>query len=106
MYYEDIKYEEKKEIVDLFANWLKNYTGEIVVKVMARQDEIIKNDFAIQLLRELKTREEDEAKNFQHNIRNLFDDYEIHKKYNPHNDCLSHAGSYRNVLYDMYIKEL
>ena len=37
-------------------------------------------------------------------IEVLFTDYEEFKKYNPHNHPLQHSDSYRDVLYDMYIK--
>lgn len=102
--FEEMNRAERDEVVALFANWLKQYTHEVIVKVMERREEIIANEFAMHLLRELKTREEKEAERFADNIGWLFRNYDDFKNHDVHNDVLTHAGSYRDVLYDMYIK--
>ena len=58
--FEELKRDERDEIVLLFANWLNQYTHEVIVKVIERRDEIINNEFAMNLLKELKEREEKE----------------------------------------------
>jgi hypothetical protein len=103
--FEEMGMMERQEIEGLMANWLRHYTHEVIVKVLARADEIINNDFVMNLLKELKKREEEERKDFQSSISFLLRDYESHKEYDPHNHPLSHAGSYRDILYDMYIKD-
>lgn len=90
--------------VILFANWLHVYTKEVIAKVMEKRQEIIENEFAMKLLQELKEREEKEQQEFTENIGWLFRNFEEYKEFDPHNHCTTHANSYRDVLYDMYIK--
>lgn len=94
--------DEQKETAELFAAWLKMYTDEVIVRVIARRDEIIANDFAMNLLKELKERQEKEAKEFISDIDFAlrFGDKESFRF-----DILTHSKSYRDVLYDMYIKK-
>ena len=95
---------ERNEIVLLFSNWLRPYTHEVIVKVLDRTDEIINNEFAMKLLKELKEREE-ELILFNDSIDSLMIDFETFKQYDPHTYSLTHSKSYRDILYDMYIKE-
>lgn len=95
---------ERDEIVLLFANWLKDYTHEVIIRVLEKRDEIINNEFAMNLLKELKTREEKEKADFDNSMANLLSDFDKYKEYNPHNNPLTHAKSYRDILYDMYIR--
>ena len=100
--FEEFEYEERKEIKSLFANWLNNYTHEVIIKVLAKRDEIINNEFAMKLLRELKEREEKEDKEFERSIEALLDDFDKFNEYDPHNHPTTHSGSYRDILRDMY----
>lgn len=100
----DMGLDERKEICELLANWLEPYTGEVVVKVMAKREEIINNEFTMMLLTELKAREDKERTEFLHSIGSLFSVYDNYKEYDPHNHPLEHAKSYRDVLYDLYIR--
>lgn len=102
--FEDLTRDERDEIVLLFSNWLRHYTHEVIIKVMEKRDEIINNEFAMNLLKELKEREEKEKADFDNNIGSLFYDFEDFTEYDPHNNPLTHAGSYRDILYDMYIR--
>ena len=106
MKYDEMKFAEKKEVVYLFSNWLRKYSHDVIMRVMARRDEIMDNEFAMNLLKELKEREEKEEKDFVCDIGSMFDDYDTFSEFNPHSHPLTHAGSYRDVLYDMYIKEV
>lgn len=103
--FDEMTIKEQQEITVLFANWLKHYTHEVIIQVMEKRDEIINNDFAMNLLIELNEREEKEAKEFAHSIGHLLGEFDTFKEYDPHNNPLTHAASYRDVLYDMYIKE-
>lgn len=100
--FEELEYDERKEITSLFANWLKKYSHEVIITVISRRDEIINNEFVMNMLRELKAREEKEEKEFAHSIGYLLNDFESFKEYDPHNNPLTHSGSYRDILRDLY----
>ena len=102
--WDDMDYQEKKETAELFAAWLCQYTQEVINSVVLRKDEILANDTTMMMLTELKKRQELEKKNFADSIKNLFDDYDAFNGYDPHNNVLEHSSSYRDVLYDMYIR--
>lgn len=102
--FDKLSYDEKAEVVSWFSNWLKNYTHEVIVKVLERRDEILANDFAMNLMKELFERETKENKDFSYSIDSLLNHFENFKEYNPHNHPITHSDSYRNVLYDMYIR--
>ena len=102
--YEEMNTPESKEVTQVFVTWLKPYTHEVIVRVLAKRDEILNNEFAMNLLKELKERTEKEYKDFEHNIDNMLYNFEAFSEFNPHNHPLTHAGSYRDILYDMYIK--
>lgn len=102
--YSELTYDERTEIKALFANWLKEYSHETIKKVMAKSEEIINNEFTMNMLRELATRENKELYDFTNSIGSMLDDYEMYKAFNPHNHVLEHADAYRKVLYDMYIR--
>ena len=104
--FENLDYKERKEIAALFSTWLKPYTQKVIVTVLERRTEIINNDFAMSLMRELKEREEKEAEEFNSSIHMLLEYYDDQKEFNPHNHALTHSGSYRDILYDMYIKSI
>ena len=103
--YNEMTWEEKQEVAALFANWLQRYTHECILRAMERREEIINNEFAMMLLKELKVREEAEQKDFGHSIGSLLNDFETFKEYDPHIHCTTHAGSYRDILYDMFIRK-
>lgn len=94
----------KDYIATLFTTWLNPYTHEVIIKVLARRDEILNNEFAMNLLKELDKREFEESHDFRRSIENMLDSYESFSEFDPHNHPLTHAGSYRDILYDMYIK--
>lgn len=103
--YKEMNWEERKDIAKLFANWLKNYTDTVIIRVMEQRDEIINNEFAMNLLKELLKREEAEYHDFSHSIGSLLSDFETFKEFDPHSHPTTHAKSYRDILYDMYIKK-
>lgn len=103
--FEEMDHSEQREVSEMFAAWLGSYTHEVIVKVIARRDEIINNDFAMGLIKELKERTDIERKEFSQSIEFMMKDFDGFSKYDPHNHALSHAKSYRDVLYDMYIRD-
>ena len=101
---EEMNAYERKEIAQLFATWLRPYVHEVIVKVLERRDEIVNNEATMHLLRELHNREVKEDKDFNDSINMMLGDFDIFSKHDPHNHALSHSRSYRDVLYDMYIR--
>ena len=103
------KDEERKELLLDLANFCKNYTNEVCNKVIMKFGEIADNDMIKKLLHELRIREEIELNDFVKRFERRFDQYSItlncDMSYNLHSHPLSHAGSYRDVLYDLLIKE-
>jgi hypothetical protein len=102
--FNELDYSEREEVSQLFANWLKDYTHEVIVKVLEKREEIMSNEFTMKMLKELNERESREAIEFQSSISQLLENYDYMKRFNPHNHCTTHSKSYRDVLYDMYIK--
>lgn len=102
--FNELSADKRHRIVLLFSNWLKNYTHEVIVRVLNKRDEIINNEFAVELLEQMYQREQKEATEFQNSMQNLLDDFDTFKEFDPHNHVLEHSGSYRDVLYDMYIR--
>ena len=104
--FNELDYTEQKEIAALFYNWLKDYSEEVIKYVLPKTDEILSNDMAMMMIRELKEREEKENSELFNDIRHMMEDYDTWSKHSLRNNCLTHAGSYRNVLYDMYIRPM
>ena len=105
MKYSEKKLDDRREINELFAAWLEPYTHDVIVHVISHMDEIIENEMAMLMLRELKVREEKERQDYSHSIRNMMDHPEDFLIYDPHNHILEHSKSYRDVLYDLYIRK-
>ena len=80
------------------------YNHDIIVNVIAKRDDIINNTFAMDMLRELKEREDKESNEFTKDIRYLLMDYDTYKKFDPHIHTITHSTSYRDILYDMFIR--
>ena len=98
--------EKEKLSAEEVANWLGYYTHEVIARVMAKFEEIENNECAVHLIKELYRRtlkqKEDELKDFKYlmnkECRKKFIEYDIH------NHPIEHAYSYRDVLYDMFIR--
>ena len=97
--------DKKHDIIRWIANWLKPYTQAVINRVLVKRDEILSNDVALNLLKELYERETKETKDFEFSIEFLLDDFEKFSEYDPHNHCLTHSGSYRDILYDWFISD-
>lgn len=103
--FEEMDYREKKEVASMFSAWLCSYTHEVIVKVLARRDEILNNAVAMSMIKELKERSEQEQKDFESSISFMIEDIDKFSQFDPHNHVVTHAKSYRDVLYDMFIKD-
>lgn len=107
---EGIAWNDREQLAELFEAWLGYYTEEVVIKVMNEHfNEIITNEMVMNMLVELKERQEAEKKDrkrsFGSMIRNICEDGKIDNAHCLHNHCVTHANSYRDILYDLYIKE-
>lgn len=89
------------------CNWLKEYTNDVIHKVLKDINEI-KKDFHTQwMLKELYERESKSYENFINIMSIMIEDYSKkgHAENNPRYNALEHPQSYRDVLYDMYIRK-
>lgn len=105
---EDYTLEEQKELSELLETWLCYYTPEIIKKAMANINEIVSNENAMYLLRELNVRTKKERQKRKDCFKNylfLFKDNDLSHLDLIHCNPLEHASSYRDVLFDMFIKE-
>ena len=100
----ELKRKEQFEIETLFTSWLRCYTHEVITNVISKTDEIINNEFAMNLIRELHKRQIKEQKEFETSLSYLMKEFEEFKEFDVHSHPTTHSQSYRDVLYDMYIK--
>ena len=102
--YNELDYHEQKEVASWFATWLHMYTREVIIHVLEQRDEILANDFVVNLLKELHERTIKEDADFTDSMRHLLGNFDNFKEFDPHNHVLEHSKSYRDILYDMYIR--
>lgn len=88
----------------IVSNWLKNYTEEVTKKVIQKIDLIVADEMTMRLLNELYEREKSALKEYTNGIKNLISNYDEFNQYSLKESCLLHSSSYRDVLYDLYIK--
>ena len=101
--FKDIELKKRKLIGKYIANWLKDYTQEVILRVLEKREEIVSNEFKIYLLKEIYVREAKEVEEFTNDIILLLENFEEFKQYDTHSHILTHSKSYRDILYDMYI---
>lgn len=102
---------EHEELARLLAPWLELYTKDVIGRVIDQLDDILANETAMMMIRELGEREEKEKCQFRSDLRYIFqakaekdeDGYQKRLDW-LRNYCLEHSKSYRDVLYDMYIR--
>ncbi len=101
---------DRRELGDLLEAWLRPYTEDVIKDVMWKFKTEGIDDATMNLLRELKARQEKEADNRRSSFDCILSSYgrddddaaqaiinEIHAH------CITHSKSYRDVLYDMHI---
>ena len=89
--------------IKIMANWLKDYNNDVVVKVMKNYDNIINDKTTYNILSKLYVEENKERETFIQDIKDLIE-FGI-KHYTK--DMLrigEYSRSYREVLYDLYIR--
>lgn len=96
-------------LLDL-SNFCRLYVNEVCNKVISKIDIIINSPFILYALHELRAREEVERKKFISDFGwrlkfALSRDAEDDVSYDLHNHAISHSKSYRDVLYDLLVKD-
>ena len=100
--------EETRTFVEDLANFCKMYVSDVCNVVINQVPMILNNKHIMNLLHELRLREEQERIEFADRVgwrvyEVLFQDCK-ENNFDLHNYCTTHSGSYRDVLYDMLIK--
>ena len=105
----DVKNDKfREELVLDIAYFCKLYVSELCDVVVSRIDFILENPGIQHLLRQLRIRGEQEQNEFNNKIGWRI--YEVirqeifESEFDIQNYCMTHAGSYRDVLYDFLIK--
>lgn len=102
-YREATPLKEQKEFAKKLQVWLGEYTQEVFERVMKQMEEIINNEFTLKMIDELYERtlkeQEEEIRHIEYVLG-----YDNSNLSGFHNHPLEHSDSYRDVLYDMYIK--
>ena len=101
--YKNKSFADRKQFAVEMENWIGCYTQEVINKVMARIEEIISDKFTMDLIHQLYIRTLDERKERWMSIGMLIEDFEKFKEFDIHNHPSTHARSYRDILWDMYI---
>lgn len=100
--YKEMNYAEQMEITEILWSWLKDYTDEVINFILTEKiDEILNSDSSMHLLRELHERQQKETKD---HISSLRFGIEYGNKF-ERLDVLYHSKSYRDILWDLYIKD-
>ena len=99
----------REELILDIAYFCKPYVSSICDVVVSQIETILENEYIRRLLHELRIRGEKETKEFNNKIGWRI--YEvIHQEifqteFDIHNCCMTHSSSYRDVLYDMLIRD-
>lgn len=100
MKYEEMNYTEQRKFAAMLWSWLKGYTDEVINRVLAQKDDILSNEVAMFMLEELYLRKQKEQDNHERDLVSALDCGRPFERFTT----LTHAGSYGDVLADMYIR--
>lgn len=99
---------DEEFLLDL-SNFCRIYINDVVNTVVRKLPYILENKIILNLLHQLRIREEQENMDVQKNIKFKIDDFleygYIKNDFDIHLQPCSHAKSYRDILYDLLIKE-
>ena len=93
----------KDYVIKIVANWLKDYNNDVVVRVMKNYDTIINDNTTLTLLIQLYQKENKEEVDFVHDIEHIVE-YGIEEETKDMLRLGEYSRSYREVLYDLYIR--
>lgn len=89
--------------IKIVANWLKDYSNDVVVKVMEKYEQIINDKTTYNMLSKLYEEENREEVKFILDIKNIVE-YGIKDETKDMLRLVEYSQSYREVLYDLYIR--
>jgi len=90
--------EISSQLLDDVAAFTGTYVHEVRVAVLENITAIAKDATLAGLLREYATRKQAEAEEYRRDLENAV---RYGHEFRPSNNCLTHAGSYRDVIYDL-----
>ena len=89
--------------IKIVANWLKDYNNDVVVRVMEKYEQIINDETTYTMLSKLYEEENKEEETFIHDIEYMVK-YGIKDETKDMLRLGEYSRSYRDVLYDLYIR--
>lgn len=89
--------------IKIVANWLKHYSNEVVVRVMEKYEQIINDKTTYTMLSKLYEEENKEEETFIHDIEYMVK-FGIKDETKDMLRLVEWSRSYREVLYDLYIR--
>ena len=92
-----------EESIKIVANWLKNYSNDVVIKVMEKYEEIINDKTTYNMLHRLYDEENEENLTFIYDIEHMVK-YGITDSTKDMLRIVEYSRSYRDVLHDLYIR--
>lgn len=92
-----------EESIRIVANWLKDYNNDVVVKVMEKYEQIINDKTTYTMLSKLYEEEKIEHTTFIHDIEYMVK-FGIKDETKDMLRLVEYSRSYRDVLYDLYIR--
>lgn len=99
---------DEEFLLDL-SNFCRIYINDVVNTVVKKLPYILENKMILDFLHELRVREEQENLDVQRNIKFKIDEFleygYIKNDFDIHIHSTSHANSYRDILYDLLIRE-
>ena len=93
----------KDYAIKIVANWLKNYRNDVVARVMKNYDIIINDKTTYEMLSRLYEKENKEEVKFIMDIENIAE-YGVKDETVDMLRICEYSQSYREVLYDLYIR--
>ena len=89
--------------IKIVANWLKDYNNDVVVRVMKKYEQIINDKTTYTMLSKLYEEENKEEETFIHDIEYMVK-FGIKDETKDMLRLGEYSQSYREVLYDLYIR--
>lgn len=89
--------------IKIVANWLKNYSNDVVVRVMEKYEQIINDKTTYTMLSKLYEEENKEEETFIYDIEYMVK-YGIKDETKDMLRLVEYSRSYREVLHDLYIR--
>ena len=92
-----------EESIKIMANWLKDYSNDVVIRVMEKYEQIINDKTTYNMLYKLYVKENEEHKTFIKDIEYMVK-FGITDETNNMLRLGEYSQNYRQVLYDLYIR--